>query len=481
MAVDGVNDKFKEATKTIKEEAIKLRRLDKKIREKVKHGQSVTIQEKTKEYDETFKKLGEAYFYLQKLNEDFYVDVKTTDTPSGFRRTTSYRVSRGKRVRSHSSRGRGDINTRDTFNEECHEQTDQYPKKRRWGENKVNSKAHFDMQTHIGELQERVRDLEQQLESQRREIQSYKEHISELKQQVAVARQEKNVGLTRRSSDKKYTSNAELRKKEDEHQKHIQKLEQSHQMELQSFKKNISELEKQVEVKIHEKNDALTRLSHLVSSQLRDNNPNIADLSDMYRPTKIAEHYSELYDNEWTDAYGMLESDNTDKECCETLLDVLKKIYEECRHLATDGFFERVQQCIESPIQEINGSTGKIEMSDFFKQQIKEIRKKGAPKVMGSIKKYVLPRIHTEKVTTDTMQAYIDKCIELCWLMVVQDPPLVLTFKSDMKSEFDEKMFRFYTKRGRHVEYFVWPMLSISGGSMLAKGVAQGGSTTQKV
>ena len=36
---------------------------------------------------------------------------------------------------------------------------------------------------------------------------------------------------------------------------------------------------------------------------MRKDNPNIADLSDTNRPTKIAEKFSELYDNEWTEAY----------------------------------------------------------------------------------------------------------------------------------------------------------------------------------
>lgn len=36
---------------------------------------------------------------------------------------------------------------------------------------------------------------------------------------------------------------------------------------------------------------------------MSDNNPDIADLSDNYRPTKIAERYQELYDNQWTDAF----------------------------------------------------------------------------------------------------------------------------------------------------------------------------------
>ena len=45
------------------------------------------------------------------------------------------------------------------------------------------------------------------------------------------------------------------------------------------------------------------RSSKEASEKLRKNNPNIADLSDVNRPTKTVERFSELYDNEWTEAY----------------------------------------------------------------------------------------------------------------------------------------------------------------------------------
>jgi len=48
------------------------------------------------------------------------------------------------------------------------------------------------------------------------------------------------------------------------------------------------------------------RLSKVAGDKLRENNPNIADLSDQNRPTKLAEMFSELYDNVWTDAFEIL-------------------------------------------------------------------------------------------------------------------------------------------------------------------------------
>lgn len=38
-----------------------------------------------------------------------------------------------------------------------------------------------------------------------------------------------------------------------------------------------------------------------------DNNPNITDLNDPNRPTKLAEKLGKIYDDEWTDAVQNLE------------------------------------------------------------------------------------------------------------------------------------------------------------------------------
>ena len=66
-----------------------------------------------------------------------------------------------------------------------------------------------------------------------------------------------------------------------------------------------------------------SRFSELASARLRDNNPNVADLSDQYRPTKLTEMFSELYDNQWTEAYTALEGNISDSYIIAFLLDVV--------------------------------------------------------------------------------------------------------------------------------------------------------------
>ena len=49
------------------------------------------------------------------------------------------------------------------------------------------------------------------------------------------------------------------------------------------------------------------RLSHHISLKLAASNPNIADLSDMNRPTLLVEKFTALYDDEWTNAFDALQ------------------------------------------------------------------------------------------------------------------------------------------------------------------------------
>lgn len=56
------------------------------------------------------------------------------------------------------------------------------------------------------------------------------------------------------------------------------------------------------------------RFSALASHKMTADNPNIADLSDIYRPTNIADQIRQVYDDEWTEAYEELEKINQEDE-----------------------------------------------------------------------------------------------------------------------------------------------------------------------
>lgn len=83
------------------------------------------------------------------------------------------------------------------------------------------------------------------------------------------------------------------------------------------------------------------QISLVTSDHLHLNyNPNIADLSDKHRPIKIGEFFSELYDNEWAGAFGVIKSleypnttEDPDDEYFEDVLRILKNILMVRKHL----------------------------------------------------------------------------------------------------------------------------------------------------
>ncbi|KAK3580466.1 hypothetical protein CHS0354_035509, partial [Potamilus streckersoni] len=90
--------------------------------------------------------------------------------------------------------------------------------------------------------------------------------------------------------------------------------------------KRIKILEAEVQQLKEEKHKLFTRLSEMGAVRLTENNPNIADLSDDNRPDKLAEQISELYDNEWTDAFEYLTQIEgmQDEETVRKLLNILQ-------------------------------------------------------------------------------------------------------------------------------------------------------------
>lgn len=68
------------------------------------------------------------------------------------------------------------------------------------------------------------------------------------------------------------------------------------------------------------------RLSEVSGSKLVDGNVQFTDLNTQNRPTKIAENFRELYDDEWMEALEVLPSEDpvAEKKSISTLLYIVK-------------------------------------------------------------------------------------------------------------------------------------------------------------
>jgi hypothetical protein len=76
------------------------------------------------------------------------------------------------------------------------------------------------------------------------------------------------------------------------------------------------------------------------------------------------------------------------------------------------------------------------------------------------------------EIVVNCCESFIDKCVELCWLMQIQDPPMSLDFGST--KTVDQNRFRFFTRSGNVVDFVVWPALLLhENGPLVQKGVVQ--------
>ncbi|XP_053399111.1 uncharacterized protein LOC128556960 isoform X2 [Mercenaria mercenaria] len=325
------------------------------------------------------------------------------------------------------------------------------------------------------------------------EVERLKNEKFELKQKAnndlgslhdKIKTQEENI------SHLQSTLNIELQKNNS-----IKKEKDSLYGRLQSLTKEKNALE-------NEKEDALRRLSELVSVRLRDNNPNIVDLNDQCRPTKLAEMFSELYDNEWTSAFTALEGLG-EEYAIVILLNIVTKAYGVCGERVAEPWEVLTEWFLDMNIP------GAQQASKWLKDSRKANIKNKIPEVE---KEYEAMLLTTYKETDvakalsgQDMKCYITKCIELCLLMVTTDPPVVLkcpgwtteikkhekdrnvqqlsrdeTLARGSKRErelFDKDLFKEYTTRGQYLDYVVWPALFLhEDGPMLSKGIAQGSS-----
>ncbi|KAK3602806.1 hypothetical protein CHS0354_026357 [Potamilus streckersoni] len=211
----------------------------------------------------------------------------------------------------------------------------------------------------------------------------------------------------------------------------LKQITDSQALEIKQWRQEIADLKeelKSMERKLQEqrrardeaekaKEDAMRRLSRQMGQQMSEGNPNITDLSDQNRPSKLGERYSELYDNEWTNAFEVLTTKFhlEDKKAIETLQTIVH-VGPECTRLLKEA-------CKHVDISKAD---------DLF------------------------------------------KCFQLCWLMSIQDPQVVFAKNPDHGDHFDTNMYKHYTISGDEVDYVVWPALLLhEKGPFLVKGVAQ--------
>ncbi|XP_053399697.1 uncharacterized protein LOC128557086 [Mercenaria mercenaria] len=231
-----------------------------------------------------------------------------------------------------------------------------------------------------------------------------------------------------------------------------------------------------------------TRLSRVASERLTDNNPNVADLSDQNRPVKIADRYTEVYSNEWSDAFEDLVAtgDRTEQEAIKILLEFIENIYNMCLNISTNNAKDLNTNILLFTGHIFRGADMKISTNlssamKPFKDERKLMYKEFLPTLCTETNKLRDIKLVKKKDRTKKLQKYLDTATELCWLMCIQDPPVHLYTDCKQGHKFDENNFSAFTVRGTTVDYLVWPALHLcQNGPILKKGVAQAKATNKE-
>lgn len=91
-------------------------------------------------------------------------------------------------------------------------------------------------------------------------------------------------------------------------------------------------------------------------------------------------------------------------------------------------------------------------------------------------KKYCTENKHFDKILIGELikTAYAERCVFVCWLMVVQDPEMYIDEQQREGDPFDKDKYKEYTQSGKTIAFNVWPALYLyKDGPLLIKGVAQ--------
>lgn len=318
------------------------------------------------------------------------------------------------------------------------------------------------LKKNLKEAQKRIDELELKLGEKDQGIKSYQSTNSSLEDKL----------------DHEQKSKMELERRLQESSKHIEKLTkevQTANAEKKITKRELQDKAEELRKTKCELEDTKTRLSRSMGDKLTDSNPDIADLSDKNRPTKLAERYQEIYDNEWTDAFEIIQKipGEDEKNVTSVLISILMDTMSFCQREA-----ELHMKEIEKAMIQHDSSSPDTGISQNVKKQLKDCRKAVAQiSAMHFYKKYeeeLQMSFSSTARKARMVPKFVKACFNFCWLSSVQDPPIVFAPNVNTGDRFDNNVYKAYTRSGDRVEFVVWPALLLhQNGPVLCKGIAQ--------
>lgn len=344
--------------------------------------------------------------------------------------------------------------------------------------NEIGSKVeHFENET----LQTEVLRLRKELQSVNNELMVQKEEIKSKQNEIHYTLMSNKHGMNNLQENKQHIQHIEKEKKRSESEQRpyeVQFREKDRPLESKvEFKDvNVRKLIKQMEGRPNENKERdkdkdvekeFSRPQLIVPDLSHVDSCSTAELSDRNRSTNIGERYQMLYGNPWGEAFEVLSEEfNDEEQTIKALKNVLTDIMVFCKKKAADQLREMLM--ILSKGEEI---------SPYAVARITDARKETAKTFVEALwKDYKVMSSHRlQAEMASKVPRYAKECIHVCWLMSIQDPPMVFGPDAPIGSPFDGNLFDSYTRNTETVKYIVWPVLLLAeGGPLICKGVAHG-------
>lgn len=275
--------------------------------------------------------------------------------------------------------------------------------------------------------------------------------------------------------------------KEEKEQAYYRAIEKKDR-ELQSRNEEISKLRYQLE-------EVRLRLSKLAGDKMAADNPDLTDLSDPYRPTKLVELFKQVYDDDWSHAFEDLERTRLPER---KIIGILEKILKDAELFCEKAAEQQIEGMVCDSMYMVENlirpkfknnsnadpvtSTNAYELSNREEKTIRtyiNLLRKALARTSVTGLTQIFANCHLKNLVKpditpcNGINNFVKKIIDLLWMMKIQEVQMVLLWPKE-NDKFDKNMFTEYTRTGDIIEYTVWPgVLLFKNGSLMSKGVVQ--------
>lgn len=253
--------------------------------------------------------------------------------------------------------------------------------------------------------------------------------------------------------------------------------------EIVDLQDKCKELAQQNEIKSRKIEELTERLEG--TTLVKESSENSVCTTNLTPASDVEDNFSMLYNKEWTELFNSLESEVEDeRERIIKLCECVKKAFQFCKEESEKQLNKlhtittEILSLCSTPEEENEDCQGEEQNSNTsfsdLNSHLLEIKKQcllmslSKSRLMFK-KSYTLMKTDNEAIQRN-IEAYLAGCVNVCWSMCIQDPPMTILIPEKGNS-INTDMFNLYKTEGGVVDLCVWPaLLRCEKGEVVCKG-----------